>query len=593
MTGRKITRKDFLRTGSAGLGALLLQTALPGSRARGAGDRTHSERDRPNILFITMDQLRSLPDIPERLPLPVLRRLQRESRTFSNYYVHQAPCGPSRATFYTGQHIQKTGMYTNPTVEFGEYSPGAARNVELRAGFPTLGTMLREQGYYTAYKGKWHLSRKFDVADRLEHLNTEMDKYGFSDFLSPGDIMAHALGGYEFDNLIGGSAVTWLRRKGQAMAADGKPFALFVSLINPHDIMYFNTDLPGQHVQDTGGLLMHAARAPNNSLYKANWDMPIPQSLTQPFDVSGRPKAHGEFENMWSYVLGRIPPEADRWRRFNDFYVNSIRSVDVQVDAILNELDALQLADRTIVIFTSDHGEMAGAHGLRGKGPFAYEENLHLPFYVIHPDVKGGQDCRALSGHIDLVPSLLAMAGVDATKRAEFAGRQLPGKDLTQLLTNPSAAEVHAQREAVLYTYSCLATNDSGVFQIAAEAKAAGKKPALALLKRRYVPDMKKRGSVRTAFDGRYKFSRYFSPLDHNHPTTLDQLYSANDVELFDLDADPQEVTNLAADKNANQDLIMAMNGKLETVIKAEIGLDDGRELPNIPLVTWTIDRVS
>jgi hypothetical protein len=152
---------------------------------------------------------------------------------------------------------------------------------------------------------------------------------------------------------------------------------------------------------------------------------------------------------------------------------------------------------------------------------------------------------------------------------------------------------VHAQREAVLYTYSCLATNDSGVFQIAAEAKAAGKKPALALLKRRYVPDMKKRGSVRTAFDGRYKFSRYFSPLDHNHPTTLDQLYSANDVELFDLDADPQEVTNLAADKNANQDLIMAMNGKLETVIKAEIGLDDGRELPNIPLVTWTIDRVS
>jgi arylsulfatase A-like enzyme len=321
--------------------------------------------------------------------------------------------------------------------------------------------------------------------------------------------------------------------------------------------------------------------------------VPIPQSLTQPFDVSGRPKAHGEFENMWSYVLGRIPPEADRWRRFNDFYVNSIRSVDVQVDAILNELDALQLADRTIVIFTSDHGEMAGAHGLRGKGPFAYEENLHLPFYVIHPDVKGGQDCRALSGHIDLVPSLLAMAGVDATKRAEFAGRQLPGKDLTQLLTNPSAAEVHAQREAVLYTYSCLATNDSGVFQIAAEAKAAGKKPALALLKRRYVPDMKKRGSVRTAFDGRYKFSRYFSPLDHNHPTTLDQLYSANDVELFDLDADPQEVTNLAADKNANQDLIMAMNGKLETVIKAEIGLDDGRELPNIPLVTWTIDRVS
>src|SRR5512146_867969 len=98
MTAKKITRKDFLKTGSAGLGALLLQSALPGNGARGAGDRTQGERERPNILFITMDQLRSLPDIPEKLPLPSLRKLQRQSRTFSNYYVHQAPCGPSRAT---------------------------------------------------------------------------------------------------------------------------------------------------------------------------------------------------------------------------------------------------------------------------------------------------------------------------------------------------------------------------------------------------------------------------------------------------------------------------------------------------------------
>ncbi len=580
---RRRSRREFLTIAAGGAAASLagMASARAQSQATRSAGAPHA---RPNIVFIFTDQERyRLPKAPG-LSLPAHERLQRSGVTFHNHYCPAAMCTSTRSVLLTGLQVPDTGMADNCDVAW-------QRNMSTK--IPTIGHMLRKAGYYTAYKGKWHLSREFDVADRLDHLNKEMEKYGFGDFHSPGDIMAHALGGYQFDHLIAGTAVTWLRRKAQPMAADGKPFALFVSLINPHDIMYFNTDLPGQHVQDTGVLFMHAARAPNNQLYKAEWDAPIAESLTQPFDAPGRPKAHGEFEKMWAYVLGRIPPEEARWRHFDNFYINSIRSVDMQVDSILKELDSLGLADRTIVIFTSDHGEMAGAHGLRGKGPFAYEENLHLPFYLVHPDVKGGQDWRALSGHIDVVPTLLAMAGVDATKRAEFAGRDLAGKDLTPLLTNPGGADVHAAREAVLYTYSCLATNDSGVFQIAADAKAAGKKPALAVLKQRYVPDLKKRGAVRTAFDGRYKFSRYFSPLDHNRPTTIEQLYAANDVELFDLNTDQQEMTNLAADKDANRDLIMAMNAKLDALIKAEIGVDDGRQLPNIPLVTWTIDRVS
>ena len=74
---------------------------------------------------------------------------------------------------------------------------------------------------------------------------------------------------------------------------------------------------------------------------------------------------------------------------------------------------------------------------------------------------------------------------------------------------------------------------------------------------------------------------------------SIDQLYVANDVELFDPQSDPDEMTNLAADKAANTDLVMTMSGKLDAVIKTEIGVDDGRELPNIPRVTWTIDRIS
>jgi arylsulfatase len=290
-------------------------------------------------------------------------------------------------------------------------------------------------------------------------------------------------------------------------------------------------------------------------------------------------------------VLGHIPLEDERWRRFGDFYINSIRSMDLQIANLLRELDALGLADRTIIVFTSDHGELAGAHGLHGKGPFAYEENIHIPLIVSHPDVKGGQTCKAITSHIDIVPTLLSMAGASESRRGELAGRDLPGKDVTPVLGNPASADLHASRAGILFTYSALATVDAGLFAVAGEAIAAGKNPQEALKAAGYAPDLKKRGSVRTVFDGRYKFSRYFGPVDRNKPGNLAELYKANDVELFDLQTDPSETTNLAADREKNADLITTMSGKLEGLIKAEIGDDNGREMPDVPKITWTIDR--
>jgi arylsulfatase len=260
------------------------------------------------------------------------------------------------------------------------------------------------------------------------------------------------------------------------------------------------------------------------------------------------------------------------------------------VQTILGELDALGLAERTIIVFTADHGEMAGGHGLRGKGPFAYEESIHIPFIVVHPDVKGGQTCKALSSHVDVTPTLLSLAGVSATRRSEFADRDLPGKDLAPVLSRGAGADVTAARPSVLFAYSALCTNDSTLLKVAGEAIAANKSPKEELEKAGYEPDLKKRGSVRTTFDGRYKFSRYFAPVDRNRPATMDDLYKANDVELFDLQTDPEETVNLAADPAKNADLITAMSAKLEGAIKAEIGKDDGREMPEIPKVSWYMD---
>jgi arylsulfatase len=93
-------------------------------------------------------------------------------------------------------------------------------------------------------------------------------------------------------------------------------------------------------------------------------------------------------------------------------------------------------------------------------------------------------------------------------------------------------------------------------------------------------PNMRKRGAIRSVFDGRYQFTRYFSPKQHNRPTTLDELFELNDVELFDHQSDPFELDNLAQDRERNAELLLAMNAKLNRLIDDEVGEDIGQMLP-------------
>ena len=586
MKSTGISRRDLILNASAGIASLSLLgagiTASGGTAAAQERLRSRGPGNSPlNILFVFTDQERHFSRWPQRLDLPGHERLARTGTRFEQHHIGATMCTSSRSIMLTGLQTADNRMSENLDVPWVK---------DLATDIPTLGHMLRKAGYYTAYKGKWHLTRAFDQQFPPVRLFTkEMEAYGFSDYVSPGDVVGHTLGGYSFDHVIAGSAISWLRRVGRPLTDGNTPWALTVSLVNPHDIMYFNTDAPGQRVQDNGRLLSVAAPAPRNSAYAEEWDMPIPSSLTQPFDEAGRPAAHGEFAKAWDYVLGHIPAEEARWRRFNSFYINSIRSVDTQLTAILAELDALGLSDNTIVVYTADHGEAGGAHGLRGKGPFAYRETFHVPLYVVHPDVSGGQTCGALTAHIDLVPSLLALAGADRTKAAEFANRELPGRDFTTLLNDPRNAAVNAVRDAALFTYSGLASNDGDLMGFIADARAAGKDPGAELKAAGFRPDLRKRGTVRSIFDGRYTFSRYFSPTEHHRPASLDDLYTYNDLELYDRETDPGEVTNLAADRRANGDLVLAMSAKLERLIAAEIGVDDGRELPEIEGIDWTL----
>lgn len=585
-----VSRRDFLTLAAGAAAAPLLGPALaeaavkpantaPAKSARQSGPLKTGH----NILFVFSDQERYITQWPQGLSLPGHERLAQTGTTFRNHYCPAVMCTSSRSVILTGLQTADNGMFENADMPYVK---------AMSTKVPTVGHMLRKAGYYTAYQGKWHLDAGFDRGVEPRLYTKDMDAYGFSDFMFPVDSHAHAQGGHNQDEMITSGAVSWLRSKGRPLTDEGKPWALFVSLVNPHDIMYFNTDAPGEQVQDTGRLMMQAARAPEHSHYRATWNYPLPASLTQPMDANGRPAAHNEFKRAWGYTLGNIPPEPARWERFTNYYFNCISAVDKQLSNLLNELDALGLSDNTIIVFTSDHGEMGGAHGLRGKGPFAYEECTHIPLQVVHPDVEGGQVCDALTGHIDLAPTLLAMAGVNRTKATEFAGRELPGKDFSTVLTAPTKAGVHAVRDGVLFTYSGIATNDSEVIRIVSEAKAAGQDPKAAMKTAGYRPNLKKRGSLRMVFDGRYKFTRYFAPVERNKPTSLDELYRSNDVELFDLATDPHEMINLAARKGENAELVMAMNRKLEAHIKAEIGIDDGREMPAFEGIDWKIDSI-
>src|SRR5262249_41553216 len=152
---------------------------------------------------------------------------------------------PSRSVVYTGRHIQQTRMFDNTNFPW---------ITSLQPDLKTIGHMMREAGYYSAYKGKWHLTKEFETVNELGNptrfFTKEMDAYGFSDYFGIGDIIGHTNGGYLHDGITAAMSVNWLRGRATELAAQGKPWFMAVNIVNPHDIMFLNTDRPGQNVQN-------------------------------------------------------------------------------------------------------------------------------------------------------------------------------------------------------------------------------------------------------------------------------------------------------------------------------------------------------
>lgn len=558
------SRRDFLRI--AGAGALAYGIGID-ARAAPAAEVPY------NILFVLTDQERFFRpgELPEGYRLPAHERLARRGTTFVNHRINSCVCTPSRSVLYTGQHIQHTRMFDNTNFPWiGSLSP------EMR----TIGDMLREAGYYTAYKGKWHLTKEFETVNKLGSpsriFTKEMEDYGFSDYFGIGDIIAHTQGGYLHDGVIAAMGGSWLRGKGRELAAKAQPWFLAVNLVNPHDVMFYDTDAPATPVRPERGIT-HVARDPLDPLYAKKWSFNLPASHAQRLDAPGRPAAHRDFLRSHDALVGAIPNEEPRWRRRHNYYLNCLRDVDRNISALLAELDASGLARRTIVILTADHGDMDGAHQLHAKGAVAYREQNHVPLIVAHPAYPGGQRCAAVTSHLDIAPTLVALAGGVA--------KGLPGKDFSKLLAAPEKAGLDAVREGALFNYNMFAYLDGDYLHKAVEHVRKGGNPK-ALQAAGIVPDLMKRGAVRSVYDGRYVFARYFSPKQHNRPATLEELIRLNDVELYDVQVDPHEMKNLAA----NRELVAAMNEKLNRLLDVEVGDDRGQMLPGGIDAGWEVN---
>jgi arylsulfatase A-like enzyme len=547
--------------------SLAALTIAPAAQAQVSATSTPN---RPlNIILVLRDQTRSELPNAAGYHTPALDRLAQQGITFRNHYIASAMCTPSRAAIFSGQPPQVNGVFDQ--LEAG-YVPS------LRSDRPNMGSMMKKFGYRTAFYGKWEMD--FDILSPKSNVNYSdaLKPYGFDVYQPDGDKTGTPDQGYKTDVYTAAESVRWLRGNVSELRKAGQPFFMIVSFVNPHDIMYANANVPETPQVQRAVVNDVLTAPPRNSVYSRRWNTAPSPTIQESLSAPGMPAALTDYHVGWSRALGFIPVDRpDMWRVFNDYYLNMIRDTDTALGQLLDGLDELNLWDNTVVIFTADHGEMAGDHGgLRGKGPFAYEGNAHVPLIIVHPNYPGGQSSAVLTSHLDLMPTLPGLAGVPEEQRRE-ATRDLPGRDFSGVLAHAETAAPQAVRPGVLFNYVAPLTIDSDYCLSAMTRLLQGQvAPPLTELQSK----LNKRGFLSFVFDGQYKFARYYAPANFNTPETLEQIVRNNDVQLFDLKNDSLETQNLALDTEKNKDIILRMNALLNELAAKEVGKNDGSFLP-------------
>jgi arylsulfatase len=475
------TRRQALRAGAgAALGAAALtRTQTPEAQAAPAR--------KPNILIVMCDQER-YPQWTPDLPLPARDWIDSRGVSFERFHHSAVQCSSSRACFWTGMYVPQNGIFGN-FLQSWQFS--------LDPRIPTIGDLMREQGYKTAFFGKWHLSMVGVSAPEGPAENAQnnyLGAYGFD--YSEQSLSAEPAGyndGVYNDPIWTKQGVDWLKEHGSG----DQPWLCVVSLLNPHDIAYF-------------------PRGYSTDVKRPDWEVQLPLNFED--DPATKPKVHSQYASGAALIRGSIAhDDTATWKRLMNTYCDLIVNTDENIGAIVKALHDSGAMENTVIIRTADHGEMGASHRAVGKGPMIYDEQLRMPLSISWPArfQHQGVQTGALADSVDIVPTCLELAGVESPiSRYPW----LRGTSLVPAVEDPAGTP--GKDFTVSTCDEVWSPQDFG---------GAGKP-----WKRH----------VRAALSGRFKVARYVA-MDGKPQKELkdDQEY-----ELYDLLEDPYELRNLARD---------------------------------------------
>jgi arylsulfatase A-like enzyme len=430
--GARVDRRTFVKGGLAA-GGLLAGAGLGIERLADASEDSGQSTARkasaslappptpaqPNILVILVDQLRYpvwFSPMADGTALPPnMRRLRQGAVSFSGHYTAANDCTPARSTLLTGLYTHQTGcMITGGST--------------LDPGFPTWGSMLRRLGYHTRWYGKWHLTHG-DGKWRRARGPRALARYGFGGgtFPSPNGAPGQ---GWRLDGHIARQFARWFKHERTA-----EPWCTTVSFVNPHDIAWWYVW--------SDRVAAEASARPVTEGLPANFE--TPELLLE----RGKPLLQRSLQETAAASFGAVPFEGPEvvalWSEFLNLYAKLQREVDRHVGNVLDILESHpEVAANTVVLFTSDHGEYGGSHGLRGKGAGAYEEAIRVPLLV--KDYRGAlaqatDTTRSqLTSSVDVAPLLLTLATGSNEWRGEAQYEHLADRaDLAGMLADPNA----------------------------------------------------------------------------------------------------------------------------------------------------------
>ncbi len=375
--------------------------------------------ERPNILFVFADDhaTHAIGAYGSRInETPNIDRLARQGVLFSNAFATNAICGPSRAVILTGKHSHMNGFVAN---EWGGAFDGSQQT------FPKL---LQASGYQTALIGKWHLYSDPTGFDHWEILPDQGRYYNPRFRSAAGTTMIE---GYTTD-VITDRSLAWLDQR-----ARDKPFMLMYQHKAPHREWAPGPDhlelYKGEDIPEPSTLFdTHRGRAGSSP----DVEMSVAHHLTRA-DLKLEPPGYLNEEQLqtWERAYAeenaaylRSDPqgkERARWKyqRYIKDYLRSVASIDDNLGRVLDYLDANDLTDNTVVIYSSDQGFFLGDHGWYDKR-WMYEQSSRMPLIVRWPGrVPAGTKRSELVQNLDFAQTLLAIAGVAAP--ADMQGRSL------------------------------------------------------------------------------------------------------------------------------------------------------------------------